>query len=328
MDRSQLQLLARVVESARATVPYYQDVYGGARANGDGFKDFDAFASLPPLTKDAVKASFPDRIVSAKSDPRLLYPVATSGTTDRVMLFHDESKRDWDRAADLFLRWRSSAGLPVGKRSIIIPPDACYERCGADSHGRLSTVRSRMSELVRARRDQRSELFCVEFMRSGRPVAPGELGELLITDLRNHVAPLIRYAIGDVGRYFDPPCPCGFQGLTFTVDGRMDETVVTPGGVAFTGEQIVDFFLRRPEIGYAKVVQQSDDLFRLEAVPSDPQAGLPSSDELADGFTRFLGYPVRLQVRAVRRLAPERSGKYRLVLSQSHGRFHGGAIHG
>jgi phenylacetate-CoA ligase len=172
------------------------------------------------------------------------------------------------------------------------------------------------------------ELFLIEFVRGGRHVGPGELGEMLITDLRNRVAPLIRYAIGDVGRYFDQPCRCGYRGLTFTVDSRLDETVVTPKGEAFSGSQVADFFLSRPEIDYVKVVQRSEDSFLAEAVPARGHERLPDSAELAEDFSRFLGQPVKLRLRTVRRLAPERNGKYKLVDSCSYKRFNGVTANG
>ncbi|SMC17689.1 phenylacetate-CoA ligase [Desulfacinum hydrothermale DSM 13146] len=41
------------------------------------------------------------------------------------------------------------------------------------------------------------------------PVAPGELGEMVITTLRKEAAPLIRYRTRDLTRLLPEPCPCG-----------------------------------------------------------------------------------------------------------------------
>ena len=43
-----------------------------------------------------------------------------------------------------------------------------------------------------------SENVIVEFIREGRPVAPGEDGEIVVTHLDNHAMPFIRYRTGDV----------------------------------------------------------------------------------------------------------------------------------
>jgi phenylacetate-CoA ligase len=43
----------------------------------------------------------------------------------------------------------------------------------------------------------------------GRPVAPGELGRVVLTGLYNYAMPFIRYAIGDVASWATAPCQCG-----------------------------------------------------------------------------------------------------------------------
>jgi phenylacetate-CoA ligase len=56
-----------------------------------------------------------------------------------------------------------------------------------------------------------AENYIVEILRDGRPAAPGELGEVVITDLNNYCMPFIRYRIGDLAVAMDPrdQCPCG-----------------------------------------------------------------------------------------------------------------------
>ena len=51
----------------------------------------------------------------------------------------------------------------------------------------------------------------VEFLDpdSGAPVAPGESGEVVCTQLGERAMPLLRYAPGDVFRTFAEPCACG-----------------------------------------------------------------------------------------------------------------------
>jgi phenylacetate-CoA ligase len=43
----------------------------------------------------------------------------------------------------------------------------------------------------------------------GKPVAPGESGEIVATDLYSHEAPFLRYATGDVAALSTQSCPCG-----------------------------------------------------------------------------------------------------------------------
>lgn len=51
----------------------------------------------------------------------------------------------------------------------------------------------------------------IEIIKDGRIAQPGEIGEVVITDLNNYAMPLIRYSIGDLAVQVDNsiPCPCG-----------------------------------------------------------------------------------------------------------------------
>lgn len=52
------------------------------------------------------------------------------------------------------------------------------------------------------------------------PVKKGEIGRLLFTSKVRHGQNIIRYAIGDVGKQLDGPCPCGRAGIRFELLGR------------------------------------------------------------------------------------------------------------
>jgi phenylacetate-CoA ligase len=55
----------------------------------------------------------------------------------------------------------------------------------------------------------------------GRPVAPGELGRVVLTGRYNYAMPFIRYAVGDVASWATAPCRCGRSLPVITqVEGR------------------------------------------------------------------------------------------------------------
>jgi phenylacetate-CoA ligase len=68
--------------------------------------------------------------------------------------------------------------------------------------------------------------------RDGNPVSgPGEMGEVVATNLTNYVCPLIRYRTSDVATSGDGPCTCGrAYPLLETVEGRLHEFIVTKNG--------------------------------------------------------------------------------------------------
>ena len=66
---------------------------------------------------------------------------------------------------------------------------------------------------------------------SGRPVAPGTPGELVITSFRRVASPLVRYRTGDLVCVDPAPCPCGraLVRLDGGIRGRIDDMVVVRG---------------------------------------------------------------------------------------------------
>ncbi|MQA84462.1 MAG: AMP-binding protein [Streptosporangiales bacterium] len=74
------------------------------------------------------------------------------------------------------------------------------------------------------------DIVLVECLRPGgnEPVEPGELGELVYTNIVGDTQPLLRYRSGDLGRLSDgSPCGCGVTHLRIqgSVEGRADDMI-------------------------------------------------------------------------------------------------------
>lgn len=71
----------------------------------------------------------------------------------------------------------------------------------------------------------------VEIIKDGAPAAPGEPGEIVVTNLSNRAMPFIRYRIGDIGALEEDTCTCG-RGLPLLkmVEGRKDQFLIFPSG--------------------------------------------------------------------------------------------------
>ena len=94
---SQLALLRRQILGAGSRVPHYRAAFDALELKGMKFESLHDLRRLPFVTKETVKACFPDQLVADGLSWKSLYSMSTSGTHDRVMLFHDETKRGWDR---------------------------------------------------------------------------------------------------------------------------------------------------------------------------------------------------------------------------------------
>jgi phenylacetate-coenzyme A ligase PaaK-like adenylate-forming protein len=66
--------------------------------------------------------------------------------------------------------------------------------------------------------------------RHHQPVPPGKTAHtVLLTNLANHVQPLIRYDLGDQVRFVAEPCACGSGLPVIDVEGRHDDALVMAG---------------------------------------------------------------------------------------------------
>jgi len=101
---------------------------------------------------------------------------------------------------------------------------------------------------------------------SGRPVAPGERGELVLTTLTKEAFPVLRYRTGDVTSFVDDPCVCGRTHRRIArFSGRVDDMLVVRGINVFPSE-IEAVVLAEPACGgqYAIVVDRRKALTELE----------------------------------------------------------------
>jgi phenylacetate-CoA ligase len=90
-----------------------------------------------------------------------------------------------------------------------------------------------------------SESYIVELLVGGRPALPGEIGEVVITDLNNYSVPLIRYRIGDLAEAVDnsSPCRCGRQQPRIgQIQGRTQAIVYCAGDLWIPGTFFAHFF--------------------------------------------------------------------------------------
>lgn len=150
----------------------------------------------------------------------------------------------------------------------------------------------------------------------GAPVAPGEEGRIVITDLHNAATPFVRYEIGDIGTMGPPDqqCACGrpFPMLT-SVDGRLQDVVRTPHGVVsglyltYTMRQFDDWIE-----GY-QVVQDTTDRILVRLITRSeftPERLAPVTALLRE---KFAGMTIDYE--RVNELTRRRSGKVALVMS-------------
>ena len=163
-----------------------------------------------------------------------------------------------------------------------------------------------------------AESLFVEVIKEGRPAAPGELGEVLITDLLNHSMPLIRYKIGDVARRSTTTrCACG-RGLPMLTDigGRETDFLVTPEGKLVSGITLATYMITNIEgVRQIQFVQEKRDLTKIR-LATNPSYDSDSESELRRRAVRFLGPEMRIELVPEEHIPSEPSGKFLFTISK------------
>ncbi|NBD28822.1 MAG: AMP-binding protein [Alphaproteobacteria bacterium] len=111
---------------------------------------------------------------------------------------------------------------------------------------------------------------------TGKPVAPGEVGEVVVTTL-NPDYPLIRFATGDMSAVLDGASPCGRTNMRIKGwMGRADQTTKIKG-MFVRPEQVAALTARHPELDRARVIADRDGeadimLVQVETQEADAEA--------------------------------------------------------
>jgi len=150
----------------------------------------------------------------------------------------------------------------------------------------------------------------------GRPVGPGELGEIVVTHLDTPEMPFIRYRTGDMGALSAELCPCGRTlPLLERIEGRKSDFIVAPDGRVLHGLSLIYVLRGIAGIEQFRITQKELDEFQVELVTGN---GFDRESErlIRDEFARRLRAPVNVQIQYSPAIPPHKNGKFRYVISE------------
>lgn len=164
-----------------------------------------------------------------------------------------------------------------------------------------------------------SELNFLEFVDSRNKNVPVlEWGNALITKLDDYVFPLIRYEVGDVGRYLKGRCPCGVSlPLIDHVKGRVTDVIRLKSGKLISGDHLTTIFDGVPDlVEEFQVIQHSDYSVSVRVVPSgNDGANLVKIKGIVDDFAKKIDFEVEVKMEVVDHIQHDK-GKIRFVVSE------------
>lgn len=96
--------------------------------------------------------------------------------------------------------------------------------------------------------------------KTDKVLAPGEIGEIVVTCLLRLDTPLIRYRTQDIGCIDPNPCPCGVTLERLFLRGRQGDQIVLLGK-AYSPFYLEEYLMQLPEVGnwYEFVVKPGDN---------------------------------------------------------------------
>jgi phenylacetate-coenzyme A ligase PaaK-like adenylate-forming protein len=164
---------------------------------------------------------------------------------------------------------------------------------------------------------QNAEHVLIEIVDdTGREVAPGHLGRVLITTLQNHLMPLVRYEIGDYAIASSGECGCGRTlPLMGSVAGRgvnlfrsTDGRLINPWDLANTLRVI-------PEISMFQVIQKTLDRILVKYVSEAP-VSTDGEGRIRGDFERYLGRGFSIEFERTSAIERTPGGKFMMTLSE------------
>lgn len=163
-----------------------------------------------------------------------------------------------------------------------------------------------------------AENYIVEILKEGRPARPGEVGEVVVTDLNNKCLPFLRYRIGDLAVAIDnsSACECG-RGLPRigAVQGRVQSITVGANGNYVPGSffshllKDYDYAIR-----HFQVLQKLPGAIVYRLVKGD-RFTEETLQETIRLIRSYLGEATEVEVEFVDTIAMGRTGKRASVVS-------------
>jgi len=151
----------------------------------------------------------------------------------------------------------------------------------------------------------------------GEVCKPGELGEIVVTDLDNYVFPFIRYKIGDLGVLYNRKCKCGRNfHLLEKVEGRTFDLVIGTNGNRVLGTfWSINFRYNVKGIDQFQVIQKKLGIIKIN-VKVNEEWNNEEKNNLIDIIRNKLGNDMKINIEEVDNFTLDKSGKFRWVISE------------
>jgi phenylacetate-CoA ligase len=165
-----------------------------------------------------------------------------------------------------------------------------------------------------------ADTHLIEVLDGDRAVAPGKVGNLVITDLRNRVMPFLRYQNGDLAVAGDGPCACGrLLPCLESIEGRQRDALRLEDGRLVTARAMIDHLADLMSVDDYRLHQEAPDRFRIEVFLEAQAIG---SERVSTHVRHLLG-DVQVTVERSTRVCTRGPKTYPIVIDRGFPPFDG-----
>ncbi len=160
------------------------------------------------------------------------------------------------------------------------------------------------------------ENLVVEIIKdNGEPAKPGEMGDIVITDLHNYGMPFIRYKIGDMAVASNRLCSCG-RGLPMIEDivGRSLDMIRTPDGKHIPGEFFPHLMKEFRWVKQFQVIQEDMDSLIIK-IMREGEMRDREFNIMKDEIAKVIGQKTVVDFQFVKDIPLTQTGKHRVTIS-------------
>lgn len=124
----------------------------------------------------------------------------------------------------------------------------------------------------------------------GKTLPPGQVGELVVSNLINRGSVFLNYRIGDMGAMSDQKCPCG---RTFTLlselEGRVEDLLPLADGRVVHPRAIWEVFKHYPQVLQYQLTQHETTRFEVKLTTADDEGFRQALEQAMPRLQRVLG---------------------------------------
>ena len=160
-----------------------------------------------------------------------------------------------------------------------------------------------------------SHVYVEIINEKGQHCQPGEIGEIVVTDLDNYVFPFVRYKIGDIGVWSSEKCNCGRDlPLLKNVVGRTFDLIIGTNGNRVPGNYFTLLRNKFKNIDQFQLVQNQIGEIELKLKLKDNN--LINETLLKRTIKEKLGDDMIINITYVDKFILTKNGKFRWVVSK------------